>query len=394
MSLSTDRSDRRSSPARARVRDADAIGDRDHTERTNARPAADDENAATAIDALDGPPDRYRMIVPTSGALDSPETDRLARTAATIAGDQGGTVLLVGLVVVPEQAALDQLRPEHPRYETVADAISRSRRVVDGMGVPARSIVCRTRRAASAILGTVEKYNGDGIAMTVPPGSSQRRRLLAGSAVETVAARAGCDVFVEKPATGAEPPVNPPERILLAVAGGPHSGIATDTARSLALPGDARVDVVHFVTDEPDLGTGPGTKVGSEFEPEPMPEFEVEPESDSGTGPEIERGRASDVLRAAERALGDARVESTVRRTDRVAEALVERSGDYDVTVLGAPIRGLLRQLVFGTVPDAVTRRSETRIVMAKRNTGRTSAYDRWIAGDAGSDDERGPEPS
>jgi nucleotide-binding universal stress UspA family protein len=65
----------------------------------------------------------------------------------------------------------------------------------------------------------------------------------------------------------------------------------------------------------------------------------------------------------------------TTRVVDRrdVADAIVERSGDHDVTVIGATREGRLEQLLFGSIPEAVGRRASGTVIMAKRDLGVTS---------------------
>src|SRR5699024_5443355 len=112
----------------------------------------------------------------------------------------------------------------------------------------------------------------------------------------------------------------------------------------------ASVDIVHFTADDVD---------------------------------DDERDEGMRILEAAEHVLtGVDRVATARESTGNVAETIVDRSDDYDVTVLGSPTSGLLEQFVFGTVPDSVSRGTENAVLMAQADTGATSAYDRWIAGD------------
>ena len=183
--------------------------------------------------------------------------------------------------------------------------------------------------------------------MTLSGDRSQRRRLLGGDAVEMIVSRAETDVFTGK--VGANDP--PTERILLAVSGGPHSGLATETARAIALTSDARIDIMHFLSEN---------------------------------STDDERNNGKDILRAAERLLDDVdRVNTDLVGTETVAAEIIARSEEYDVTVLGAPTVGLLRQFVFGTVPDSVTRRAQSAVLMTKHRTEGSSMYYRWIASDA-----------
>ena len=216
--------------------------------------------------------------------------------------------------------------------------------------VSAEGLVYWTREEAGSILNAIENEACDGVVLATQAERSQRHRLLSGDTVEKVLARAECNVFTEKRGekgkAGEETPV---ERILLATSGGPHAGLAADTARALALAADAHVDIVHFLGETRD------------------------------------REATDAIFWTAERVL--ANVESvdselTEAETGDVAEAIVTRSNEYDKTVLCSPTSGLLRQFAFGTVPESVNRQSENGVVVAQQDTGSVSWYDRWIVGD------------
>lgn len=288
---------------------------------------------------------QYRLLVPVSADVAPTDTERRLRTAAAITCERGGGLVVASIATFARQTPLDAVPPDNPvlveAHETTEELVE----LAAEMDVPAAGHVHLTHEESGSVLDAVEKYECDGVSLTVEAGSSQRRRLLSGATVEKVVARAECEVFVEKQAED-ETPI---ARILLAVSGGPHSGLATETARALALDADARVEVVHFLTED---------------------------------ATEDERDEGEQIVAAAERALSGVDRTLELQNTANVAETIVARSEEYDLTVLGSPTSGLLSQFVFGTVPDSVNRQSENAVVMAQEDTGSTSAYDRWVAGD------------
>lgn len=289
--------------------------------------------------------DSYRLLEPVLDESTS-SVKRLMRTAATIARDRDGAVLALSLATLPDQTPLGGLSDNDPPVREAHNAVEQLLQAAVEVSVPAEGIVCLTHREARSILSMAEKYECDGILLTTRQDHSQRQRLLSGNTIEKIIARAEADVSVEKPG----PTSSPIRRILLAASGGPHSGIAAETARAVALATDARVDIVHFLDDDPNESTRQETK---------------------------------QILRAATHVLNDVEnVETEIANTKDVAEALIDRSDRYDVTVLGTPTKGLLFQFVLGTVPDSVKRQSETAVLMTKQNTGNTSIYYRWIVGD------------
>jgi nucleotide-binding universal stress UspA family protein len=290
--------------------------------------------------------DRYRLLVPLSTEVASGSVERRLRTAAAIARERGGGVVVCYLATVARQTPLDGVPSDHPilaeAHETTEEFVESATRA----DVPAMGRIHLSHDESKSVLDAVETHEFEGVVLSIKAGRSQRRRLLGGDTAEKVVARAGCEVFVEKQAVD-ETPIR---RILLAVSGGPHSELAAKTARALAIDSTARVDVVHF------LGRDASAN---------------------------ERNQGERIIETTERILADIeRVETQSESTENVAEAIVARSDEYDVTILGAPTGGLLEQFVFGTIPDSVNRGSENAVVMAQQDTGSTSVYGRWIAGD------------
>ena len=289
---------------------------------------------------------QYRLLVPVLSESPVENVERIMRSAATIALDREGDLLVLCLVDVPQQTPYEAMTKDQPRVRDAHETAERLLHIAEDAGVAADGIVCLTHREPHAILNVADRHDCDGVFMIVDADRSQRRRLLGGDTVETIVSRADADVFVEKPGERE----TPTERILLTVSGGPHSGLAAETARALALEAGARIDVIHFL-------------------------------SENATDENREEGEI--ILGAAEEVLNDVEhVSAELVETKDVAAEMVARPDAYDVTVLGAPTMGLLKQFVFVTVPDSVTQRAENAVLMAKQRTGATSAYYRWIARD------------
>ena len=298
------------------------------------------------------PESEYRLFVPVLEGVESDDLELLLDMGEALVADRDGTMLLGCLATFPRQTPLDTMTAED---EAVAEAQSRLEDLLAFASltdVTVSGIVGLTHREWRSILDLVEKYDCDGVLMTIDPARTKQRRLLTGSTVEKVVSRAECDVFVEK-----QRPVDAPIRsILLAVSGGPHSGLAADTARVIARTTGARVDAVHFLDED----ASPSDREAGER-----------------------------IVRAAERVLADVNaVDAELLVASDAAKAIVTRSDDFDLTVIGAPTSGLLRQLTFGSVVDTVEQRSQNAVLMTKRNVGFQSAYDRWIAGDPSDPDD------
>ncbi|MFB6081411.1 MAG: universal stress protein [Halanaeroarchaeum sp.] len=136
------------------------------------------------------------------------------------------------------------------------------------------------------------------------------------------------------------------DSILVPVGRGPHSGLATELAGALARQNDAEVTLFHV----------------------------TEPDRDR-SGRSTER-----LLRTATASVGDA-VDTTteVVSAPSTAERIVERSDGTDLTIVGAPRAGILRQFVSGSMPDDVVHRSPGAVMAAYKGGADRSWIDRLL---------------
>lgn len=317
--------------------------------------------ASTESDATNTTESSYRILVPI---LDSDierrmegDVERLLQTARAIARNRDGEILIRNILHIPEQTPLslvendavaEQARQEVDQFVTYTEQL--------GKHIPVSGGICITHDEVSAILDLTSHHDCSAVLLGVRDESSQRRRLLSGDTVEKLAARAEGNVFVQRfgrdsPQDSVGLPPEQPQRILLAAAEGPHSGLASEIAEALAAEADAQVDVVHGVAED---------------------------------ATDSERVDAENVVEAAAHALNIVDdVETTIVETDTIAEEIIKRSDEYDVTVIGAPTQGLLEQFVYGSDPEQVRSGADETVLMAKENTpARTSLYYRWLKGD------------
>src|SRR5699024_8024082 len=128
---------------------------------------------------------------------------------------------------------------------------------------------------------------------------------------------ARCDVLVER--IGEPGDV---ESILVPTAGGPHAEYAAEIAGSIARANDAHVEIAYVVGSDAD--------------------------SDA-------RAEAEELLAQAAESVGEHdSISSQLLAGDDVVEAIVDRSGGHDLTIVGATRESLLQQLVFGAIPEEV----------------------------------------
>ena len=192
-----------------------------------------------------------------------------------------------------------------------------------------------TRDAVKGVLCAVRARDVD--TLVIPSGARTGR--LRKEVTERIAAHTAADVVVVNGRAGFEPPPS----ILLPVAGGPHSGLAADVATTIATDCNAWIDILH-VTDE--------------------------------DAPPHKREQAESLVDDVYHRI--ARPESTttwVHEATDIAEAIVEQSRYYGLTIIGAPTKGRLRQFIFGSTNTSV-RKDAASVVLSVRNNSPTSGVE------------------
>lgn len=234
---------------------------------------------------------------------------------------------------VADPTALPGRSPEVLRRHAADD---RGRELLDWAVERAAAIdradgrVLYSRRLVTDVLRTVAAA---GVDTLVLPGKSPGG-LLGRDATERIALHADCDVVV----VNGRPGYDEVPSVLLPVAGGPHSGLAADVARRVAEACDAWVDVLHVVEE--------GTR-------------------------EATRATAERFVEAAARRIG--RPETTspwILEAGDAAEAIIEQSKYYGLTVVGAPTTGRLRQFIHGSTNQSVRENARSVVLSARNNTG------------------------
>lgn len=296
-----------------------------HSPPSGGRLAPKDESLDTSL--VTGRLTGDRILVPLLTRTVPALSDQL-KIATTLARVTGAPLTVINPTSVPEQTPNAYHHQATERDDTallewVFDQTADPLPHVDGE-------LLYTRNVVRGVLQAVRRYNVDTL---VVPGRSQSSRLRK-HVIEQVAAHADADVVV----VNGQPGFREPASVLLPVAGGPHSGIAADVASSIAADCDAWVDVLHVVDED---------------------------------APEHRRERA------------EALVEEISHRVDRpettttwlleapdTVEAIIEQSRYYDLTILGAPTKGRLRRLIFGSTTAAVRANAESVVLSARNNSG------------------------
>ncbi|WP_256300834.1 universal stress protein [Haloarchaeobius salinus] len=148
-----------------------------------------------------------------------------------------------------------------------------------------------------------------------------------------IAKRTGCDTVVVNGRSSPESIAS----ILVPIAGGPHSGAAVNVASSLAAANDAWIELVHILETD-----------------------------NSG----LKRAEAEELLEAGAVQISDTiEVDTRIIDGNGVTSEIIEESAYHDLTVIGAPQKGKLRRLIFGSKVTEIREQAQNTVVMARKGS-------------------------
>lgn len=288
----------------------------------------------------DGGADRSdTVLVPL---VDGRAADRVIELGVDVAADRDDGVLVVLAVAKPGLPPGDRTLAKAESERELGRRVRRAKQY-GGASVTVEGELRMGRRRDAMVTDAAARRDVDVLVIERPRDASRAGGLLR-STVDVVVDEAGCDVVV----------ASRPDRIdalasiLVAVAGGPHSGLAIDVGRAIAGAHDGWLDVFHVVEDGPD---GDAT-------PEP-----------------------ARVVEAAEDRLGGfERADTWLHDADDAADAIIEQSRYYDMTIVGEPRKGRLREFVYGSTTASVERAVDVPVLVVRRSDARRSWTERWLA--------------
>lgn len=271
--------------------------------------------------------DHPRSDRPVLVGVDNLDTvQQLVRTAGDLADLGAGTVRLVTVAVKRSDSPFRVFNDETIVEEFADSSHELLDRATTPEGVVVERDVLVARSATKGLLTAVEET--DPAALVVGWRAQERRTdAVFGTTVDALVERAPCDLYVER--VGHE--ANGVDSVLLPVAGGPHVETAARAAVAIAARNDARVLV-----------------------------FSVETSGDAASFVAEGRDALADVDGP------EVPVETTVRESDDVTDALVTEAAAHDVVVLGATRKGALRRNLAGSVPRQFVDRTDRTVILAR----------------------------
>lgn len=281
----------------------------------------------------------YRLVV----AVGNPSyASQLVRTAVDIARANDGEVRIVTVIHKPRESPFSVFSDEAIREEYAGDRREILDRALEvaGDSVPVDGRLVVGTDVGRALRSFAREVSADAL-LVGWHGRPRRDGIVLGSTIDDVLRRAPCDVLVER----IGPTADGVERVLLPVAGGPHLPFAASVADAIAGANDASVRLLTVV--DPDAT-------------------------------DAERDRSRGILDEAAGLLV-APVETCLEESASIEDAVLEATDDCDLVVFGATRRGPVRRRLIGSVPQAVGRRSDRSVIVARRRPDR-SVLDR-VAG-------------
>ena len=274
--------------------------------------------------------DEYRVMV----AVANPETALgMVLTTYRLCGAKAARVELLHMVPVPDQVPLsDAERYMYEGREAIVESM-----LYLAPQFPLSSTIRYCRNVARGIVSAVRGHRTNLLILGWHGGGGGVLYRL-GSTIDPVVEQAPCNVVVLKECR--EPSYR---RVLVPLAGGPHSAFALEIASILA--DDEEGEVVAF------------TVAGHR-------RFD------------IARLLADNVGRLH---LPPERVQAKIVTARDVVQAILTEAEDYDLVVLGCTQDPLLYQFARHPIPETVARRTDKPVVMVKAAAGIGSWVKRWI---------------
>jgi len=287
-------------------------------------------------DALPGKPSRvalgrfatsegtFRVLVPLAHPA---HVNQLIDLASSIAHERKGNVVALRVVTVPDQVPPTR---ESAYVERERGILEQAHAAADRHGVPVTSLVRIGHDVSRAILETAREHECNLILLGWRGYTTTAQRIL-GEVADAVVTHARSDIMLIKLVDGA--PLN---RILLPSAGGEHARLAEAYAAAILRERGGSLTV---------CGVAP-------------------PDAAEDRVVQVTARLAESVERIRQRNGFD--VDMKVIRHRSVPAGVIEESDNYDAVMVGAAGGSMYQNILFGTIPEVIAKRSARPVIMVK----------------------------
>jgi uncharacterized hydrophobic protein (TIGR00271 family) len=187
---------------------------------------------------------KYPVIVPVSNPATA---SNLVVFGAEAAKNHGGHLLLVQIVVVPEDKELDEARTE---AEDRLDVLRQSLREAQTFDVPVEGVTRLARSVHQGILDTITEENASLVVVGWPGDPHAEDGAALGPILEEIVTNSPCDVAIVRGAWTPEI-----KHVLIPAGGGPHAIAATDLGLALTLDAEGDVTLLNITRPRADAET-------------------------------------------------------------------------------------------------------------------------------------------
>jgi APA family basic amino acid/polyamine antiporter len=261
----------------------------------------------------------YRILLPIGNLA---HAIQLVAYAVKIAQFKGAEIILLHMVPIPEQTPLsdaeEYLDVGHEAFTEASLYVPRD--------IPVSTSIRYCRSIPRGILNAISEHKADMVLLGWR-GRSFRRDYILGSTLDPIVEKTPCDSIVIR--LGRFRTVN---RILIPLAGGYHGHMALRVGNMFLENPDSRITAFHVLRRE---------------------------ES---------RERIEEILEAmiASENLPRGKIDIRVVESERVLATISGEASQHDLVIIGASPYRFFRQMVFGSLPEAVAQYCETPVMVVK----------------------------
>jgi nucleotide-binding universal stress UspA family protein len=277
-------------------------------------------------------PSDYHILVPLANDQTAAQ---LQRFAIRMAKANKGDITALHVIRVPAQLPPSEGR----KYLNEAKVlIDKAVRLAEEDDIPVCSLVKLSHNVPKAIIETCNQRKID-LMVIGWEGEIPARDRVFGTILDEIIQNTVCDIAMVCRAPEEEVPV---ERILIPVSNVRYAQLSLKVAEALTPDSNTPIDLFHATPYDDMKGI---------------------------------RSRIQEDLDKLAGTIDPERYTIIIRKTHRVAEAILEETKHHDMIIMGAPEEGLVRRAVFGDLPALVARNIDGPLILTKRYTGHVKSW-------------------